>query len=77
MPILEKSCLKNCHDSPMGTPDAAWPLTEYDDVQSWSTFIADDIISCAMPPIANAADYPITRGDRETILQWILCGTPP
>jgi hypothetical protein len=76
-PILAKSCLKSCHDSPQGTPDAAWPLTDYDDVAGWSTYIADDIIGCTMPPIANAAQYPITRQDRETILQWILCDTPP
>ncbi|HVU50926.1 MAG TPA: hypothetical protein VHL80_09590 [Polyangia bacterium] len=77
VPILQKSCLPACHDSPEGTPDAAWPLTDYDDVQSWSTFIAADIIGCAMPPLANASQYPITREDRETILQWILCDTPP
>jgi hypothetical protein len=29
-----------------------------------------------MPPIDQAASYPITRQDRETILQWIVCGTP-
>ena len=69
-PILAKSCLKACHD---GSPDAAWPLTDYDDVQAWTTFIAPDIAQCRMPPIAAAADYPITREDRETILQWILC----
>lgn len=74
LPILEKSCFKNCHD---GTPDAAWPLTDYDDVQAWTTFISADLLGCTMPPIANAAQYPISRQDRETILQWILCGTSP
>jgi len=74
VPILAKSCMKNCHD---GSPDAAWPLTDYDDVQAWTTFIAMDLLTCAMPPVASAAQYPISRHDRETILQWIICGTPP
>ena len=73
-PILAKSCLPACHD---GSPDAAWPLTDYDDVQAWTTFVSADLLQCAMPPVANAGQYPITRHDRETILQWIVCGTPP
>jgi hypothetical protein len=74
VPILARSCMKNCHD---GSPDAAWPLTDYDDVQAWTTFIAMDLLDCAMPPIDKAASYPISRADRETILQWIVCGAPP
>jgi hypothetical protein len=74
VPILAKSCMKNCHD---GSPDAAWPLTDYDDVQAWTTFVAMDLLDCSMPPIDKAASYPISRQDRETILQWIICGTPP
>jgi hypothetical protein len=76
-PIFARSCLPGCHDSPQGTPDAAWPLTDHDDVASWETYILADMLDCAMPPIANAANYPITRQDRETILKWILCDTPP
>jgi hypothetical protein len=30
-----------------------------------------------MPPLESAPNYPISRADRETILQWIACGTPP
>lgn len=74
VPILQKSCMKNCHD---GSPDAAWPLTDYDDVQAWSDYVSEDIIQCTMPPAAEASGYPITRQDRETILNWIVCGTPP
>jgi hypothetical protein len=73
-PILAKSCLPMCHD---GTPDAAWPLVDYDDVASWKNFIVDDLLQCTMPPVDQAASYPITLQDRETILQWIVCGTPP
>jgi hypothetical protein len=73
-PILAKSCLPMCHD---GTPDAAWPLVDYDDVSGWTNFIAaNDLLHCTMPPIDQAAAYPITRKDRETILQWIVCKTP-
>jgi hypothetical protein len=74
VPILAKSCLKGCHD---GSPDAAWPLTDYDDVQAWTTFISSDLARCTMPPPQNIADYPMTRTDRETILNWIVCGSPP
>jgi hypothetical protein len=72
-PILAKSCMKNCHD---GSPDAAWPLTDYDDVQAWTTFISQDLLRCTMPPVNAGPDYPITREDRETILNWIVCGAP-
>jgi hypothetical protein len=73
-PILARSCLPMCHD---GTPDAAWPLVDYDDVSGWTTFIADDLLHCTMPPLDKAESYPITRQDRETILQWIVCGAKP
>ena len=71
-PILAKSCLPACHD---GSPDAAWPLTDYDDVQAWTSFIAEDLLRCTMPPLTSG--YPMSRQDRETILQWIVCGAPP
>jgi len=74
-PILAKGCLNACHD---GSPDAAWPLTDYDDVQAWTTFVSKDLLQCTMPPNTASYDkYPITREDREAILQWIVCGTPP
>jgi hypothetical protein len=73
-PILAKSCMKNCHD---GSPDAAWPLTDYDDVQAWTNFISADLLRCSMPPVDKAAMYPISRQDRETILDWIACDAPP
>jgi hypothetical protein len=74
VPILQKSCLKNCHD---GSSAAIWPLNDYEDVQNWSDFVSQDIIECTMPPAAEASTYPITRQDRETILNWIICGAPP
>jgi hypothetical protein len=74
MPILAKSCLPACHDD---SPDANWPLTDYDDVKAWANFVTSDILRCTMPPIESAAKYPITREDRETILQWIVCGAAP
>jgi hypothetical protein len=72
VPILTKSCLPACHD---GSPDAAWPLTDYDDVQAWTDFISTDLVQCTMPPATSG--YPISRHDRETILNWIVCGAPP
>jgi hypothetical protein len=74
LPIIERSCMKGCHD---GSPDAAWPLTDFDDVQAWTDFIAQDLLRCTMPPAANAPNYPMSREDRETILNWILCGAAP
>jgi hypothetical protein len=71
-PILARSCLPACHDN---SPDAAWPLTDFDDVQAWTTFIAQDLLGCTMPPAASA--YPMSREDRETILDWIACDAPP
>ena len=71
-PILARSCLPRCHD---GSPDAAWPLTDFDDVQAWTSFIADDLLRCTMPPIGSG--YPMSRQDRETILNWIVCGANP
>ena len=73
VPIIMKSCFKSCHD---GTADGVWPLTDYDDVKAWTALIYPDIAGCTMPPIENAAQYPITRQDRETILRWIACDTP-
>jgi hypothetical protein len=73
LPIIMKSCFTNCHD---GSSSDIWPLTDYDDVKAWTNFIVPDIVGCTMPPIANAAQYPITRQDRDTILQWIACDTP-
>jgi hypothetical protein len=70
-PILARSCLPACHDD---SPDAAWPLTDYEDVRDWKLFVSQDLLQCAMPPIGSG--YPITRADRETILGWISCGTP-
>jgi hypothetical protein len=71
-PILARSCLPVCHD---GSPDAAWPLTDYDDVQAWTNFVSADIIRCTMPPVNSG--YPMSRADREAILNWIACGAPP
>jgi hypothetical protein len=71
-PILAKSCLPACHD---GSPDAAWPLTNYDDVQAWTTFVAKDILRCSMPPPGSG--YPMKEVDREAILNWISCDAPP
>jgi hypothetical protein len=75
VPIIAKSCLKSCHDS--DSPDAAWPLTDYDDVHSWVELVSKDILQCTMPPVNAGPAYPITREDRETILNWIVCGAPP
>jgi hypothetical protein len=74
VPIIAKSCLKSCHDD---SPDAAWPLTDYDDVHAWAEYIAQDLLQCTMPPVNAGPSYPITREDRETILNWIVCGAPP
>jgi len=71
-PILAKSCLPACHD---GSPDAAWPLTDYDDVQAWTTFVAKDILQCTMPPPQSG--YPIKQSDRQAIMDWISCNGPP
>jgi hypothetical protein len=73
-PILARSCLRGCHDD---SPDAAWPLTDYDDVQAWRDFIKTDLLRCTMPPVAQSASYPITREERETVLKWTLCNAPP
>jgi hypothetical protein len=73
VPILARSCMKSCHD---GSLKDVWPLATYDDVYEWSDIVARDLVQCTMPPAASASSYPITREDRETILNWILCGTP-
>jgi hypothetical protein len=71
-PILARSCLPACHDD---SPDAAWPLTDFDDVRDWKLFVSQDMLNCSMPPIGSG--YPMSRADREAILNWITCGTLP
>jgi hypothetical protein len=71
-PILARSCLPGCHDS---SPDAAWPLTDFDDITAWSTYIESDLIRCTMPP--PDAGVAITDDERNEIFTWLGCGTPP
>ena len=70
-PILAKSCLPACHD---GSPDAAWPLTDPDDIQAWTSFVDQDLRRCSMPPLGQ----PLTIDDdgRRAILNWLACGGP-
>jgi hypothetical protein len=70
-PILARSCLPACHD---GSPDAAWPLTDFDDITAWTTYIQSDMINCTMPPAD--AGLSITTAERTAIVHWLGCGHP-
>jgi len=68
LPILQKSCIP-CHDT--SAPDAAWPLTTYDDVEAWSGVIEGDILRCSMPPADGGV--PITSAERLALVNWMIC----
>ncbi|HEX4406374.1 MAG TPA: hypothetical protein VH560_16160 [Polyangia bacterium] len=67
-PILQKNCIP-CHDK--SAPDAAWPLTTYDDVESWSGVVEEDLLKCAMPPMDGG--YSITDSERLALVNWMIC----
>lgn len=69
-PILVRDCV-TCHD---GTQDI-WPLNEYGHVAAWYDEIRTEMLECGMPPPDTCSA--ITPADREKILAWIRCGTPP
>jgi uncharacterized membrane protein len=68
LPILQKSCIP-CHDT--SAPDAAWPLTTYDDVAGWSEIIEGDVLRCSMPPADGGVS--ITNADRLALVNWMIC----
>lgn len=70
-PILAKSCLPACHD---GSPDAAWPLTDPDDIQAWKFYVDEDLTRCSMPPPGSA--LLIGAEGRAAILNWLACTVP-
>ena len=70
-PILARSCLPACHD---GSPDAAWPLTDFDDITAWTTYMVSDIIHCTMPPAGSTLT--ISNEERFEIVRWLGCGHP-
>jgi hypothetical protein len=70
-PILARSCLPACHDD---SPDAAWPLTDFDDIKAWTTYVVSDIIHCTMPPAGSTLT--ITNEERSQIVRWLGCGNP-
>jgi len=71
--ILNTACVP-CHDG--SDPDGGtWPLTDYDDIAAWAGPIKDDMLNCSMPPADGGV--PITRHDRDVLVQWLLCNAPP
>lgn len=70
-PILARSCLPACHD---GSPDAAWPLTDPDDIQAWKSYVDEDLTRCSMPPPGSA--LLIDGVGRAAILNWLACTAP-
>jgi hypothetical protein len=70
-PILSAKC-NVCH-SP-SVPDGPWPLISYDDVSAWSDVISSDLQGCMMPPADAGVDF--TETERETINDWVTCGSP-
>jgi uncharacterized membrane protein len=69
--IINSACVP-CHDG--SDPDGSWPLTDYDDIAAWASTIKDDMLNCSMPPADGGV--PITRHDRDLLVQWLLCDTP-
>jgi hypothetical protein len=67
-PIIERTCVP-CHQ---GLPGGNWPLLQYSHVADWQDVIRAYVVSCMMPP--PDAGVPMSDGEREAILTWILCG---
>lgn len=68
--ILSSNC-QPCHAA--GGVERAVPLTDYSDVSKRLTSIAGQLETCTMPP---AGSPPISASDRQTVLDWIVCGAP-
>ncbi len=69
-PLLDRSCNSTCHAPGVGP----WPLGAYQDVADWASLIQLDLEACTMPP--PDAGAPLTDSERQTVLDWIACGTP-
>jgi len=72
LPILNRSC-NTCHDP--NVPGGPWPLNDYADVMAWSLAIADDLVTCEMPPPDGGTT--LTESDRQLLFAWLNCGAPP
>jgi hypothetical protein len=70
-PVLEGRCV-TCHLGEQGGP---WPLTTYSHVAAWRDEIRAALLTCAMPPPAEAP--PLSNEESLLILTWIRCGMPP
>jgi hypothetical protein len=69
-PILDAKC-NNCHTLGPGLP---WPLTNYQDVRDWRTYIITDLANCTMPPPDGGTV--LTSAQAHTLVTWLACGTP-
>ena len=69
LPILSESCTY-CH-SPTGI--GGYSETTYAEVYQQRSAILDQVYSCLMPP---ASYGPLTAGQRETLLAWLVCDAP-
>ena len=69
-PVFQARCV-SCHD---GTGEE-WPMLEYGHVAAWYDEIRTEILACDMPPPEECID--ISGEERDRILTWIRCGTPP
>jgi uncharacterized membrane protein len=69
-PIIVERCVV-CHDG----SDEEWPLTSRTHLIDWLPDVRSRVLDCTMPPLDS--DVVMTREERERILDWIRCGTPP
>jgi hypothetical protein len=76
VPVLETSCLY-CHN-PKGF--AGHSEATYADVYAQRSAILDQVYGCMMPPATSCTSgssfAPLSRGEREALLGWLVCGAP-
>lgn len=69
--LLSERCTPACHAA--GGVEATRPLTDYSHVSGMRMGIANQLLSCSMPP---AGAKPLSDQERQLILDWLSCGAP-
>jgi len=69
--LLTARCTPACHAA--GGSEATRPLTDYGHAAGLRISIANQLLSCSMPP---AGAPPLSPDERQLILDWLTCGAP-
>jgi hypothetical protein len=66
--VLDQACnTAACH----AVGGAAWPLTQFSEVEAWSSPVLVDVEGCTMPPPDAGV---LSTSARRAIVDWVLCG---